>query len=132
MLQRNTFQCVLATDGLQSFIIFLYPAGLIQWTTGDIDASEETNGFGGGPAVAGYDANDGENFFNIPGSGTDDIINVTRTSNVGNPGTWIFSTTLQQQGMQSKLPILDHHTCIVGQGFTFSPQGKILIFAMHL
>jgi len=81
---------------VQSFIIFLYPAGLIQWTNG-------------GAAVAGYDADDGENFFNIPGSGTDDIINVTRTSNVGNPGTWIFSTTLQQQGMQSKLPIFDHH-----------------------
>ena len=35
ILQLNTFQCVLATDGLYSFIMFLYPKGGIQWTAGD-------------------------------------------------------------------------------------------------
>ena len=33
--QLNTFQSVLATDGLHSFILFLYPTGGIQWTAGD-------------------------------------------------------------------------------------------------
>ena len=91
--QRNTFQCVLATDGVQSFIIFLYADGLIQWTTGD--SSGGTNGLGGNAATAGYDAGDGENFFNILGSGTSEIIGITRTSNVDNLGMWIFSTTRQ-------------------------------------
>jgi len=92
-LQRNTFQCVLATDGIRSFIIFLYADGLIQWTTGD--SSGGTNGLGGNEATAGYDAGDFENFFNIPGTGTPEIIGITRTSNVGNPGMWIFSTSTQ-------------------------------------
>jgi len=92
-LQRNTFQCVLTTDGVRSFIIFLYADGLIQWTTGG--ASGGTNGLGGIEATAGYDAGDFRNFFNIPGTGTPEIINITRTSNVGNPGVWMFSTTIQ-------------------------------------
>ena len=75
---------------MQSFIIFLYPDGLIQWTTGS--SSGGSNGLGGNAAVAGYDAGDGDNFFNIPGSGTSEIINIAQTSNVNNPGMWIFST----------------------------------------
>ena len=84
---------MLATDGIWSFIIFLYADGLIQWTTGD--SSGGTSGLGGNAATAGYDAGDGENFFNIPGSGTSEVINITQTSNVGNPGMWIFRTTQQ-------------------------------------
>ena len=84
---------MLATDGVQSFIIFLYADGLIQWTTGE--DSGGINGLGGNAATAGYDAGDLVNFFNVPGSGTPEIINITRTSNVGNPGMWIFSTTIQ-------------------------------------
>lgn len=35
-LQLNTFQCVLTTDpGKNSFVIFLYPEGGIQWIKGD-------------------------------------------------------------------------------------------------
>ena len=32
LLQRNTFQCVITTDGTTSFAIFLY--NKIEWTTG--------------------------------------------------------------------------------------------------
>jgi len=97
-MQRNTFQCVLATDGSLSFIIFLYADGLIQWTTGD--GSGGTNGLGGNEATAGYD-DDGANSFNIPGSGTAEIINITQTSNVGIPGMWIFITAVMQGEVQS-------------------------------
>ena len=76
-----------------SFMIFLYADGLIQWTTGD--GSGGTNGLGGNAATAGYDDN-GDNFFNIPGSGTAEIINITQTSNVGIPGMWMFITTSMQ------------------------------------
>ena len=84
---------MLATNGVQSYIIFLYADGLIQWTTGDLSGG--TNGLGGNAATAGYDAGDGENFFNILGSGTSEIIGITRTSNVDNLGMWIFSTNRQ-------------------------------------
>ena len=71
----------------------MYADGLIQWTTGD--ESGGINGLGGNAATAGYDAGDGENFFNIPGSGTPEIIDITRTSNVDNLGMWIFQTSRQ-------------------------------------
>ena len=86
--QTNTFQCVLATNGVESFVIFLYAHERIQWTTGD--SSNGFNGLGGNEAVAGINAGDGINFFTIPGSLTPDIINIDETSNVGMPGIWMF------------------------------------------
>ena len=65
-MQKNTFQCVLATDGKSdeksdrkssSFAIFLYPQDGINWTTGD--ASGGKDGLGGTPAQAGINAGDG-------------------------------------------------------------------------
>ena len=38
----------------------------------------------------GFNAGDGLRFASVPGSRTDDIINVDTTSNVGVPGVWIF------------------------------------------
>ena len=87
-MQTNTFQAVLATDGLLSFVIFLYADGEIQWTTGD--ASGGADGLGGTPAQVGFDAGDGIRYFAVPGSQTDEIINIASTSNVGIPGMWIF------------------------------------------
>ena len=66
----------------------MYADKRIQWTTGD--ASGGTNGFGGNEAVAGIDSGDGVNFISLPGSYNSSIINITQTSNVGIPGTWIF------------------------------------------
>ena len=68
--------------------MFLYADGRIQWTTGD--ASDGTDGLGGTEALAGINAGDGINSLTIPGSLTSDIINITQTSNVNNPGVWIF------------------------------------------
>ena len=78
---------MLATSGFESFAIFLYAYGKIQWTTGDATG---TNGFGGSEALAGINAGDGINFMNITGSLTPNIINITKTSNVGIPGVWMF------------------------------------------
>ena len=82
----NTFQCVLATSELESFVMFLYAD--LQWTTGD--NSYGYDGFGGTEALAGFNAGDQINSYTIPGSRTSNITNITRTSNVGIPGTWIF------------------------------------------
>ena len=87
-LQTNTFQCILATTKLESFVIFLYADGEIQWTTGD--ASGGINGLGGTEALAGINAGDGVNFETINGSLSPSIINITQTSNVGIPGVWMF------------------------------------------
>ena len=73
---------------MESFVIFLYPDKRIQWTTGD--ASGGSDGLGGTEALAGINAGDGVNYITIPGSLTPSIINITQTSNVGNPGIWMF------------------------------------------
>ena len=86
--QLNTFQCIIATSKTESFVVFIYIPGLIQWTTGD--ASGGTNGFGGSEALAGINAGDGVNAEALPGSQMPNIVDITLTSNVGIPGIWMF------------------------------------------
>ena len=86
--QDNTFQCVLASSELESFVMFLYVD--LQWTTGRYSFGRD--GLGGThKAVAGFAAGDRINYYTIPGSQTSNITNLTITSNVGIPGTWIFT-----------------------------------------
>ena len=87
-MQTNTFQAVLATDGLRSYVIYLYADGEIQWTSGD--SSHGFNGLYGKAGQVGFDAGDGIRHTDIPASYTNAIINVTHTSNVGIPGVWVF------------------------------------------
>ena len=86
--QTNTFQAVLATDGLRSFVLYLYADGEIQWTSGD--SSHGYHGLNGITAQVGFDAGNGIHHTVIPTSYSDAIINVTHTSNVGIPGMWVF------------------------------------------
>ncbi|MGY0623335.1 MAG: nidogen-like domain-containing protein, partial [Paraglaciecola chathamensis] len=88
----NTFQLVLidrADTGAGNFDVeFRYED--INWTTGD--ASDGENGLGGVPAQAGYDAGDGVNFFTLPGSRTDEVVNLdTAASNTDTAGIWKFA-----------------------------------------
>ena len=66
----------------------MYADGRMQWTTGD--SSGGHNGLGGTEALAGINAGDNITYVTVPGSQTADIINITRTSNVGIPGVWMF------------------------------------------
>ena len=87
----NTFQCVLATNELESFVFFLYNDGGIQWTTGD--DSDGINGLGGSGAIAGISGGSsyfGSNSTVIPLSLSPDILHIDKTSNVGIPGVWMF------------------------------------------
>ncbi|XP_074786481.1 alpha-tectorin-like [Athene noctua] len=84
----NTFQAVLTTNTQMSFIILNYKD--IQWTTGVASGGDPETGLGGTPAHAGFNSGDDKNFYNIPGSQTEAIINVTQTSNVNVPGRWVF------------------------------------------
>ncbi|MGB3513543.1 MAG: nidogen-like domain-containing protein [Microcoleaceae cyanobacterium] len=89
----NTFQTVLrnrSDTGAGNFDIeFRY--GNLQWTTGD--ASGGTNGLGGTPAQAGFDAGDNVNFLTLPGSRTGAVLNLQNTSNLTRqiPGLWTYS-----------------------------------------
>ena len=65
--------------------MFLYADGEMQWTTGD--ASYGIDGLGGNIAVAGINAGDGIRAVTIPDSL---ILNISKTSNVGIPGVWMF------------------------------------------
>uniref|UniRef100_A0A8C6Y043 NIDO domain-containing protein n=1 Tax=Naja naja TaxID=35670 RepID=A0A8C6Y043_NAJNA len=84
----NTFQAVLATDGERSFIMLNYAD--IQWTTGTGNDGDIFTGLGGTPAQAGFDSGDTEHYYNIPGSRTDGILNITKTTNVGEQGRWLL------------------------------------------
>ncbi|KAM9127885.1 sushi, nidogen and EGF-like domain-containing protein 1 isoform 3-T3 [Pangshura tecta] len=85
----NTFQIVLITDSKLSFTIFNYES--ITWTTGmHASSGGDFAGLGGIAAQAGFNAGDGKRYFNIPGSRTDDIVDVEMSTNVGIPGRWVF------------------------------------------
>ena len=91
-MQTNTFQCVLATDGVITIVIFLYEE--ITWTTGD--ASDGVNGFGGTPALVGLSAGDQINFYNVSGSLTPEILNISMDTNVELPGVFMFQVDSQE------------------------------------
>ncbi|XP_035665849.1 uncharacterized protein LOC118409092 [Branchiostoma floridae] len=85
---RQSFQVVLATDGIQSFAIFKY--GDILWTTGSASMGDAATGLGGVPAQAGFNSGDGTNYHTVPGSRSSEIVDVETRTNVGQPGTFMF------------------------------------------
>ena len=95
-LQRNTFQCVIATnENLQrSFVIFFYADGKIQWTTGDNDGGE--NGLGGVYAQVGFNKGDGVKYSVIPESQTEDVIKLDERSNVDRAGVFMFEISNEE------------------------------------
>ena len=78
---------MLAVSGSETYAIYLYADGLIQWTTGDVTG---INGLGGVPAIVGYNSGDGIISYTVPGSLSTDIINIASISNIGEPGKWVF------------------------------------------
>ena len=109
-IQTNTFQCILATSGVESFVIFLYADGRIQWTTGD--SSGGSRGLGGTEALAGINAGDSINSVTIPGSRTPSIIGITQTSNVGIPGVWMFKVGSGKQWTQQYVCMDPSHSML--------------------
>ena len=87
ILQRNSFQVVIASDARHSFIFFIYDR--LQWTTGD--ASGGRNGVGGRSARAGINAGDGRNSLSIYGSGTSLMLRMNYNSNCGVRGVFVLS-----------------------------------------
>ncbi|XP_071497302.1 sushi domain-containing protein 2-like [Diadema antillarum] len=90
----NTFQAVLVSDGTYSFTIFNYDR--IEWTTGSSSFGNRETGLANDnpsavAAQVGFNAGDGSNYYSVPGSQTDQILNISvSASNVLIPGRWIF------------------------------------------
>lgn len=89
----------------------------LEWTTGD--ASGGTDGHGGTPAQAGYDAGDGVNFFTLPGSRTADVLELQNTSNVSaaTPGLWSFA--IRNGALPGETPDNPLMPTIVDEDFEF-------------
>ncbi|UOA10387.1 nidogen-like domain-containing protein [Methylobacter sp. S3L5C] len=114
--KTNNFQLALRNQLNGNFDIeFRYDR--LEWTTGG--ASGGTDGLGGIPAQAGFDAGDNVNFFVLPDSFTNNILNIASTTNVANgtPGLWSFSIVNgQTPGTTPENPLLP---VIIDSSYTF-------------
>ena len=72
VLQENTFQVVIATDGQQTFVFFIY--GDIEW----------------GFANIGFNAGGDIRSFMVPGALSFDSVDIEQGSNVGRRGVYIY------------------------------------------
>ncbi|NWV18147.1 TECTA protein, partial [Origma solitaria] len=84
----NTFQAVLASDGVNCFVLLNY--GDLQWTTGIANQGDPHTGLGGIPAQAGFNSGDDIHYYNVPGSRTPAVQSLNHRSNLGVPGRWAF------------------------------------------
>ena len=73
---------------METYAIYLYADGEIQWTTGDADGG--VNGLGGNRAQVGFNRGDDTDFGVIPSSGMANVVDIETTSNVGVDGVYIF------------------------------------------
>ena len=99
MLQANTFQVVIATDGQQTFVFFIY---------GDIEWGDDAN--------IGFDAGDGVRSFMLPGALTNQSINVESGSNVDVRGLYIYRVDLPSILDGEKLKLLTSNVNFLSLG----------------
>ncbi|KAL4608607.1 alpha-tectorin [Arapaima gigas] len=90
----NTFQAVLVSDGISYFAMFNY--GEIAWSTGTASGGDPLTGLGGTTAQAGFNGGDISHFFNLPGSRSNEVVNIEQTTNVNQPGRWLFRIDTDQ------------------------------------
>ncbi len=88
LIQTNTFQLVVTSDGESSFALLLYADNLLQWMTGDSDGG--VNGLGGDRADVGFVGDDSSDNFFLPASNTSAVLNLDETTNTGVGGVWLF------------------------------------------
>ena len=80
---------MLAQSGNDTFALYLYADGLIQWTTAD-GLNGGSNGIGGYAADVGFHFHHTNSNYELPGSGTCSIIHIASRSNVNIPGLFVF------------------------------------------
>ncbi|XP_070553581.1 sushi domain-containing protein 2-like isoform X2 [Ptychodera flava] len=107
--KRNTFQCILVTNGRHSFAIFNY--GKITWTTGAATQGDANTGLGGIPAMVGFNGGDGNTSHSVEGSRTGDIVNIDLWSNVNVTGRFTFridDTDIEDAGCNTGGSVVIH------------------------
>ncbi|XP_070553577.1 sushi domain-containing protein 2-like [Ptychodera flava] len=107
--RRNTFQCILVTNGRHSFAIFNY--GKITWTTGAATQGDLHTGLGGIPAMVGFNGGDGDTSHSVKGSRTGDIVNIHLWSNVNVTGRFTFridNTDIEDAGCNTGGSVVIH------------------------
>lgn len=72
--KTNTFQVIISTDGVDSYVEFIYPENSIQWIQG---TGDKESGLPDARAQAGFMSTDGRHF-TLPGSGTDQVRNLDK------------------------------------------------------
>lgn len=74
LLQTNTFQCVLATNGTVAFVTLLFVDGHMQWTASDSGSTVEVGFL------------DDSTYLFPP----TDLTDIDTRGNAGSPGKWLF------------------------------------------
>lgn len=89
--KTNNFQLALRKQGDNGDFDIEFRYDRLEWTTGG--ASGGTDGLGGTPAQAGFDAGNGSDYFTLPGSRTENVLDLQNNTNVtgGEPGFWSFA-----------------------------------------
>ena len=90
VLQDGAFQCILAGDGLLSFVMFYYADGLFEQFESEFD--NEGSGFGGFMNFSNATVQAGINSGNGLFESIEDKTNISSTSNVDIPGVWMYQT----------------------------------------
>ena len=87
-------------DKMETYAIFLYADGEIQWTTGNDDGG--SNGLGGNVARIGFNERGGTRYAEIAISGTTDVLNIESSKNAigSSDGVYIFKIS------DSSIPVL--------------------------
>ncbi|KAG7213656.1 hypothetical protein KM043_002901 [Ampulex compressa] len=94
----NTYQVAISSNGTHSFVELLYPENGIQWIQGESHPS----GLPDAKAQAGF-MTEGR-LYTLKGSGTDQIQNVDKWSNVNRAGQWLFLVGPILDGEDVQLP----------------------------
>lgn len=81
----NTFQAVMASNGTDSFAMLYYVDNGIQW----IQSQGKNPDYPDARAQAGFSSETGD-YYELQGSGTDQVVNLELLSNVDMPGVWMF------------------------------------------
>uniref|UniRef100_A0A914ZDB4 NIDO domain-containing protein n=1 Tax=Panagrolaimus superbus TaxID=310955 RepID=A0A914ZDB4_9BILA len=83
----NTYQVVLATDEIRSYVIMNYAH--INWTSSNTAGALQGRG-GLQSAMAGFNGGNGTGWTALPYSGEGRVLKLQEFSNVGIPGRWVY------------------------------------------
>ena len=74
---------MLAVNGNTTFLIYLYADDLMQWSSWDSNTGTVY-------ALVGYNAGHGNISYTVPGSMSEEIMQITQRTNAGLPGMCVF------------------------------------------